>query len=468
MTGAARPLSLQRRLLYTVLALVMLAWAAGAILTWRDAEHEVGELLDAHLAQAAALLRMQPLDELDEDGIHPAPELHRYQPRVVFQVWHEGRLLAHSANAPQQPLSAQHTPGFYDSRADGKSWRVFVTPGKDADLLLQVGELQAARAEIVLASLRSMARPLAFTLPLLALAIWWAVRASLRPLRTLGQALRARQPQSLAPLPTQGVPPDVLPLVEALNGLFERIAHLLAAEQQFTANAAHELRTPIAGIRMQAQVAQGARDEAERATALAATVQGCDRATRLVEQLLQLARLDAEVAPAHPPAQSDLADAVRSIAADLQPRAQARQQTLRLELPPTHAATVLPEALAQVLVRNLLDNALRYSPPGAQIRVRVESLRPTGRGASPQAHEVLLCVEDSGPGLDAADMARLGERFFRARSASHSGGGSGLGWSIVQRLARLYHLQVQVDRSPDLGGLRVRIGVTVSSAGHGE
>ncbi|MGE4376334.1 MAG: ATP-binding protein [Burkholderiaceae bacterium] len=468
MTGAARPLSLQRRLLYTVLALVMLAWAAGAILTWRDAEHEVGELLDAHLAQAAALLRMQPLDELDEDGIHPAPELHRYQPRVVFQVWHEGRLLAHSANAPQQPLSAQHTPGFYDSRADGKSWRVFVTPGKDADLLLQVGELQAARAEIVLASLRSMARPLAFTLPLLALAIWWAVRASLRPLRTLGQALRARQPESLAPLPTQGVPPDVLPLVEALNGLFERIAHLLTAEQQFTADAAHELRTPIAGIRMQAQVAQGARDEAERATALAATVQGCDRATRLVEQLLQLARLDAEVAPAHPPAQSDLADAVRSIAADLQPRAQARQQTLRLELPPTHAATVLPEALAQVLVRNLLDNALRYSPPGAQIRVRVESLRPTGRGASPQAHEVLLCVEDSGPGLDAADMARLGERFFRARSASHSGGGSGLGWSIVQRLARLYHLQVQVDRSPDLGGLRVRIGVTVSCAGHGE
>lgn len=468
MTRAATPLSLQRRLLYTVLALVVLAWAAAAVLTWRDAGHEVGELLDAHLAQAAALLRLQPLDELDEDGIHPAPELHRYQPRVVFQVWHEGRLLAHSANAPQQPLSAQHTPGFYDSRADGQSWRVFVTPGQDADLLLQVGELQAARAQIVLASLRSMVRPLAFSLPLLALAIWWAVRASLRPLRTLGQALRARQPQSLAPLPTQGVPPDVLPLVEALNGLFERSAHLLAAEQQFTADAAHELRTPIAGIRMQAQVAQGARDAAERAAALAATVQGCDRATRLVEQLLQLARLDAEAAPAHPPAQSDLTEAVRTTAADLQPRAQARQQTLRLELPPTHAATVLPEALAQALVRNLLDNALRYSPPGAQIRVQVEPALPTGRGASQQARQVMLSVEDSGPGLDAAEMVRLGERFFRAHSASHSGGGSGLGWSIVRRLARLYHLQVQVDRSPALGGLRVRIGVPVNSAGHGE
>lgn len=218
---------------------------------------------------------------------------------------------------------------------------------------------------------------------------------------------------------------------------------------------------------MQAQVAQGARDEVERAAALAATVQGCDRATRLVEQLLQLARLDAEAVPAHPAAQSDLAEAVRTTAADLQPRAQARQQTLRVELPPTHAATVLPEALAQVLVRNLLDNALRYSPPGAQIRVRVEP-RPSGRGTSQQAHEVLLCVEDSGPGLDAAETARLGERFFHARSASHSGAGSGLGWSIVQRLARLYHLQVQVDRSPDLGGLRVRIGVPVGGAGHGE
>lgn len=440
------PRSLQARLLWAVLTLVLAAWASAAALAWHEARDEVGDLLDAHLAQTAALLRLQPLDELDEDKLNEAPELDKHQPRVVFQLWHEGQLLARSANAPQEPLTERRKRGFADSVAAGKAWRVFVTQGREEDVLILVGERRSVRDEIVLASLTSMLKPMAWALPLLALGIWWAVRGSVRPLRQLGHTVASRQPQALEALTTAGVPPEVLPLVTALNGLFERTAQLLAAEQQFTADAAHELRTPIAGIRMQAQVAQGATQDTERAQALAATVQGCDRATRLVEQLLQLARLDAE-AGGTSQTTTDLAEVARAVAADLRPAAEARGQAMELDIS-NPVPWPLAEPLARVLLRNLLDNALRYSPDGARVRLQVLPAAP----GSPAA----LCVEDSGAGMTDADITRLGERFFRVLGTGQSG--SGLGWSIVRRIARLHGLRVQVDRSPALGGLRVRIG----------
>lgn len=448
------PRSLQARLLLAVLALVLLAWAGAAALTWHEAEDEVGDLLDAHLAQTAALLRLQPLDQLDplgEDLLNEAPQLDKHQTRVVFQLWREDLLLTRSKNAPDAPLTDRQKRGFANSRVDGKTWRVFVAPGRESGTRMLVGERQSARQDIVMASVTSMLKPLAWTLPLLALGIWWVVRGSVRPLRQLGRDVAMRQPQSLAPLATAGVPPEVLPLVAALNTLFERMAELLAAERQFTADAAHELRTPIAGIRMQAQVAQGATQDAERAAALDATVRGCDRATRLVEQLLQLARLDADAgtgteATGQAFATTDLATVARSVAAELQPTAQRRGQQVVLELTdPTPVP--LSEPLARVLLRNLLDNALRYSPDGAKVQVGVGPARPGGPAQ--------LCVQDSGPGLSEDEQVRLGERFFRVLGSGQSG--SGLGWSIVQRIARLHSLRVQVDRSPALGGLRVRI-----------
>ena len=440
------PRSLQTRLLTTVLALVLVAWGVAAALAWHETDEEVSDLLDAHLAQTAALLRLQPLDELDEDRLNEAPELDKHQPRVVFQLWHEDQLLARSASAPQEPLTQRRKRGFADSQVDGKAWRVFVTQGRESDVRIVVGELQSVRREIVLASLISILKPMAWALPLLALGIWWAVRGSVQPLGRLGNAVAARQPQSLESLSTAGVPPEVLPLVTALNELFERMARLLATEQQFTADAAHELRTPIAGIRMQAQVAQGATNTQERATALQATVQGCDRATRLVEQLLQLARLDAEATP-DSGSSAPLADVARQVAADLQATAERRQQRIVLREPMAPDVHIpLPEPLARVLLRNLLDNALRYSPEGAEVQLQINEL---GDG------HAQLSVEDSGPGLTPEEQARLGERFFRVLGTGQSG--SGLGWSIIQRIARLHHLQVGTDRSPGLGGLRVTV-----------
>ena len=453
-SGAALPrstLSLQARLLATVLGLVGLVWLAVAVATWYDTGHELDELLDAHLAQAASLLVMQRLEELEGDNFPPPPTLHKYQTRVAIQVWHEGRLVVRSTNAPEAPLGFGEAPGLRTSVIDGEAWRVLTTPGREPDVLIHVGELESARHDILLASLRSIAWPMLLALPLLALGIWWAVRGAVRPLRQLGQAVALRRPQALQPLSAHAVPPEVAPLVTALNGLFERMSDLLESERRFTADAAHELRTPIAAIRMQAQVAQGATREPERTQALAATLLGCDRAARLIEQLLQLARLEGEVARGGPvdPAgtvSADLTATALGLMADLELQAQVRGQSLALLAPgPVHVP--MPGALLQVLLRNLTDNALRYSPDGARVQLSLEGPAP-GQVAA-------LIVEDGGPGLPPEAMARLGERFFRVLGTGQTG--SGLGWSIVKRLARLYGLSLSVDRSPVLRSLRVTL-----------
>ncbi len=451
--------SLQGRLLALVLSLVLGLWLISAAVVWRDARQELDELLDAHLAQAAALLVAQQVHELedeDDDRGIDAPSLHRYAPKVAFQVFHEGRLVLRSAQAPLTPMVAdadlgehkarRHSrEGFSDVRLDGQAWRVFSTRGAERDVQVHVGEQIDSRAAILRAVLRGALWPLLLALPLLALALWWAVRRGTRPLRELGQRLAERQPQDLQPVQLGAdTPSEMAPLLEALNRLFERIAELLAAERRFTADAAHELRTPIAAIRTQAQVALGESDDALRRHALQATLQGCDRATRLVDQLLTLARLEAGAQPAGTPV--ELRALAQRVLAELAPAALARGQDLTLEAPEPCPVNGNDTLLA-VLLRNLADNALRYSPPGAQVLVRLAA----GDG------RVRLTVADSGPGLAEADLARLGERFFRVLDAGHSASqsGSGLGWSIVRRIAAAHGAGVRVARSPALGGLEV-------------
>ena len=435
--------SLQARLLALVLGLATLVWLGAALVTWRDARHELDELLDGHLAQAAALLVVQQSMELEEGEHVDAPPLHKYAPRVAFQVFHEGRLLMHSAQAGVTPM-AEIDSGFATVRLeDGTQWRVFAAQGAQRDVRVYVGEQTASRSAILRAVLRSVLWPLVIALPLLALAGWWAVQRGLAPLHQLSQTLERRRPEALEPVALGDLPAEMQPLVRSLNALLERIAGLLEAERRFTADAAHELRTPIAAIRAQAQVALGAgEDEAGRRHALQATLAGCDRATHLVEQLLTLARLEA--APAVPALPLDLRELARRVLAELAPTALARRQQLALEAAgPCRVAG--QELLLGVLLRNLVDNALRYSPDGATVRVSV----------STAAGQTVLAVEDSGSGLAEADLPRLGERFYRPPGQTQSG--SGLGWSIVRRIAQVSGAQIELGRSTQLGGLAVTV-----------
>jgi two-component system sensor histidine kinase QseC len=448
-----RPPSLQGRLLSLVLGGVLVVWLAAAVTTWLDARHELGELLDSHLAQAAALLVVQQQGESVEEAEDvDAPLLHRYAAKVAFQVFHEGRLSLRSAQAPAAPMSGTgaNTPdGFRTVVLDGVAWRVFATHGAERDVRVFVGERLETRDDILWAVLRGTLGPLLLALPLLGLALWWAVRRGLLPLRRLGQQLAQRAPQALTPVQLPDAPAEMRPMLDALNALFDRITALVEAERRFTADAAHELRTPIAAIRAQAQVALAEADEPLRRHALQATLAGCDRATRLVEQLLTLARLESGAAPLGATAMVDLPALVRQAVADMAPAALARQQDIALDIDPAVAAATAVRGdltLLSVLLRNLLDNAVRYSPPGATVRVAL--------GPAPGAADGLrLRVEDSGPGLADADLQRLGERFFRVLGPGVSG--SGLGWSIVRRVAAVHGLTLGVARSADWGGLAV-------------
>lgn len=435
--------SLQTRVIVLVLASVAVMWIVASAVTWFDAKHELDELLDGHLAQAATLLVAQSALDDNEHSFSEPERKHKYSSRVAFQMWHEGKLRWRSGNAPLQPMTSKRS-GFDTTSIDGERWRVFATHGAEADVDLFVGERVDARNDILYAVLRGILMPLALGLPLLGAAAWWAVRSGLAPMRSLERMLRERAPESLGAISLVAAPREIDALVSALNTLFARISTLLDNERRFTQDAAHELRTPIAAIRTQAQVAMGALDDADRRHALQNTLAGCDRASRLVDQLLTLARLESQAhAGAAAAATFDLSATARFVVASLTPDATEKRQVLSLDAP--DACPISGDAaLMAVLIRNLVDNAIRYSPTGARVSVTLTNEQQTR-----------LTVEDSGPGLSPQARQRLGERFFRELGSGEDG--SGLGWSIVRRIARVFDLAIDVNPSASLGGLAITI-----------
>ena len=444
MNGPMWQRSLQARLLVLVLGLATMVWLGAAVVTWFDAQHELDELLDGHLTQSASLLVLQADDR--DDDITDVPILHKYVPQVAYQVFIAGRLVTRSSSVSEEPLS-HLTEGFSTVRAsDGQRWRVYATYSAQRDVKVLVGEKIESRQAILWAIMRSMLWPLLLGLPFFAWVVWWSVRQGLAPIRDLRLRLEQRPPHAVEPVSGEGMPPELQPLVHTLNALLGRIGQMVESERRFTADAAHELRTPIAAIRAQAQVAMGADDDAPgRAHALRQTLAGCDRAVRLVEQLLTLARLDA--LPDSGLGQVDLGLVVQRTADKLSGTAAQRAQVLDLRLA-SSCAVQADEVLLGVLVRNLLDNALRYSPDGATVRVDV------GPDAAPGA-QVVLHVQDSGPGMTEEAISHLGQRFFRVLGTDQPG--SGLGWSIVSRLVRVFRAEVRIGRAEVLGGLSVLV-----------
>jgi two-component system sensor histidine kinase QseC len=340
---------------------------------------------------------------------------------------------------------AQHTQGFETlTLADGHVWRIFAAPGRGHHVQIYVAERVDSRDEILRAVLLGFLPPLTIALPLLLIGLWWNVRDGLQPIQRLRQALLNRDTQTLTPVVLPETPQEVQPLLDALNDLLQRLGQRMETERRFTADAAHELRTPIAAIRAQAQVALSAgTQDGVRQQALQDTLLGCDRASRVVEQLLTLARVEGPQDVTAEPFRLD--QLAQQVLADFTPEALRRGQTLEL-LAPDALQVYGQSTLWQILLRNLIDNALRYSPDCAVVRLLVQSA---------SGNQVVVTVQDSGAGLSAADMTRLGERFFRVLGSSSTG--SGLGWSIVRHIAALQRIDVHVGQSKDLGGLEVTL-----------
>jgi two-component system, OmpR family, sensor histidine kinase QseC len=433
--------SLRGRTTLLVVAMTSAAWICASIAMWVDTRHELDELLDAHLAQAASFLVIREGGENEELEHGRGATLHPYAPRVAFQVFQGTELIARSPDAPAMPMTGL-AAGFGNVTIAGVPWRTFTARNDERAGRVIVAEQVASRTAIAMAVLRGSLWPMLLAMPLLAVAMAWATGRGLRPLTQLGSALASRSPTALDAIVIERAPSEMRPMLDALNGLFARTGNLLDSERRFTADAAHELRTPIAGIRAQAQAAMTVVDEEARRHALAATLEGCDRAARLIDQLLLLARLESGAMPEF--ASLDLGVLARQVLADATPAALAKRQSLEF-VAPDRLVVRGSVTLLQALVRNLVDNAIRYSPDGA--RVCVTALREAGRS--------VLRVEDGGPGLGQAQRRRLGDRFFRGADTQEAG--SGLGWSIVRRVAELHRIDVEVERSPDLHGLRVRL-----------
>ncbi|MDE2439711.1 MAG: sensor histidine kinase N-terminal domain-containing protein [Betaproteobacteria bacterium] len=434
--------SLRRRLFGLLLGGVAAAWLATMVFSYIDAHHEVDELFDAQLAQAAQTL----LALASHDGGEGVEDLgaagHKYQRRLRFQIWRaDGQLVIRSNNAPETPLTT--ASGFSETQGDDGHWRHFSQWNEGRNLQVQVSENHHIRDELIGHIAWRLLFPALFGLPLIGLWVWLATRQGLSSLDGVARQIASRDPQQLQAIHPAAAPSEIRPLIEALNGLFQRVEQTLETERRFTADAAHELRTPLAALQAQLQVAQRARDADEHDRSLQQLQNGLTRAARLVDQMLLLARLDPE-SGLPDPQEVDLSALTESVCADLGPQILARNIDFDLESITDAKLTGQAEWL-RVLIRNLVDNAVRYTPEGGKVAVRIER-----HGDSLQ-----LSVSDSGPGIPPEERNAVLQRFHRLDQGGQPG--SGLGLAIVARIAELHGAQLYLDTSPMTKGLDIGV-----------
>ena len=445
--------SLRRRLLVLLLSGSLIFWALVAAISYRNAHHEVDELFDVQMSQVAHTLLAIALADQDSDLKPGTPWPHRpggtsHRPlpeaqKLMFQLRDgAGKLLLRSPNAPDTPLVARD--GFSEVEDAVGHWRYFAIRDEGGRFQVQVGEDHSIRDELVARTVMQFMWPILLGTPFLALWVWLATGQALRPLAQLRQDLDLRGADHLVRLPATAIPEEVAPLVATLNRLLGEVEGALEQERRFTSDAAHELRTPLAALQAQLHVARNARDDRERQHALGQLEQGLGRAGRLVEQMLQLARLDPERSLPDR-CVVDLGALAREVCAGQGPAALNRNLDFALEAEVPVPVDGTPDWL-RVLLRNLVDNGIRYTPEGGRVLV---SVTLAGDGGA------ILRVADSGPGIPPEQRAAALQRFHRLENSGSPG--HGLGLSIVSRIAELHGARLILDRDPALGGLKAEV-----------
>ena len=431
--------SLRARLTGALLLAVLAFAALQAAVTYRTARAETEALFDAQMQRIAlSLSGSLGAGALSDDA--PAADTPAAR-EMIIQIWRADGVMLY--RSPQgRLLPPQTVIGFSDTVAGGEPYRIYAL--RTATQVVQVAQQTEARGRMAGQLALRAVLPVALLAPVLMLIVWWVVGRAIGPIERVRRQVAARRPDYLAPLPTAGLPAEVRPLVGEMNGLLTRLSAAWDALTHFTADAAHELRSPLAALRLQAQSLQRAPDDATRAIATERLLAGIDRATRLVEQLLALARQEGAGEGAEL-VSLDLTALARNALADAEPEAARHAIALTLDAPTAHVVLRADEAALAVLLRNLLGNALRHTPPGGQVRV----------GVREEASVIDLTVEDSGPGIAPDERARVQDRFYRVPGTP--GHGSGLGLAIVRAIAERHGAALTLDASPTLGGLRVML-----------
>jgi two-component system, OmpR family, sensor histidine kinase QseC len=487
---AQRHPSLSRRLLVGLVLVSVAYWSVIAVLTVRDSVDNVYELFDAHLAQTAlALLRVTDPDERDQtmfparmaaspaltEIFSPWPELPErlakagagttpvvtgsihalsgdYERHLRYQVWSgDGNLLLRSANAPATVMTS--LDGYSEARdTEGRVWRHFGVWDRHRDFRIVVSEANDLRNRLIRNIALQTASPLALGLPVLMILLWLSITRGLDPLGVLTREIELREPDNLRPLEAGSAPREVRPMVTALNRLLQRVTHALEGERRFTANAAHELRTPLAAIQAQLHATRAAEDEQERRRSLSQLQRGVERSIRLVGQMLTMARLDPDQA-LQDVADVNLRDVAESVCAELAPLALLREQALTLDVESDVPLATGNSDMLSMLLSNLVDNAIRYTEPGGHVDVRVRS----------DAAGAVIEVHDDGPGIAPAQRERVFERFYRIAGVEPAG--TGLGLAICRRIAELHHARITLSDGRNGRGVVATVRLAAKQTG---
>jgi two-component system, OmpR family, sensor kinase len=430
--------SLRARLLAWLLGGVLAVGAAGGWVVYRNALAEADAFFDYHLRETALILRDEPVEYQLAPQFPPADASYDF----VVQVWSLDGVRVYLSR-PHAVLPQVTTLGFATVSTSEGRWRVFGVQALTR--VIQVAQPMSVREQRAVELALETLKPFALLLPLLALLIWFAVGHALEPLQRLTALLEARRVNALDALPEAGLPEEVQPLVRALNELLGRLGAALERERAFVADAAHELRTPLTALHLQMAMLARASGEGERSAAMSTLSAGVQRAIRLVEQLLALARQEPRADGPRLPVRLD--DLAREIVTELVPLADAGG--IDLGVAAAQSVTVTGDADAlRTLLRNLIDNAVRYTPSGGRVDVTVEGPAEGTGGA-------VLAVTDDGPGIPPEERGRVFDRFYRRAGTGPPG--SGLGLAIVRTIATAHGAAVELSDGPGGKGLRVSV-----------
>ncbi|MGO4378590.1 ATP-binding protein [Pseudoduganella sp. RAF53_2] len=431
--------SLRGRLLWFLLAAITMAAVAQAMIAYSSALNDADQIFDYHMQQMAMSLRSSaPMAATGNPGAEDDGN-----DDMLVQVWtRDGIQVFRSMSRAELPQRA--VLGFSNVRANGTTYRVFSI--QSSGQIVQIAQDMRVRQRMAGTLALRTVGPIALMAPVLMLVVWWVVSGSLAPVQRVRRQVASRQADDLSPVSEGDLPDEVRPLVQELNLLFGRVRTAFEAQQHFVADAAHELRTPLAALKLQILSLERAADEHARAIAVGRLTAGIDRASRLIEQLLVLARQEAADARLEP---INLTDLAKRTLGDMAGAAGARDIDLGLEHADEASVKGQGDALL-IMVRNLVDNAIKYTPTGGTVDLSV--LR--------DEKQARVVVEDSGPGIAPEERERVFNRFYRVPGSEANG--SGLGLAIIRAIAERHGATLALDQSERLGGLKVTVSFPAS------
>lgn len=435
--------SLRARIFALVAAVTLVVWASAAAWTYVNTRAEIQRVLDRRLVEAARMVASMSGGVGQGEPATGAPSQFRfnsYSRQLSCQIWSvDGRLIGRSSHAPAEPLAPSGT-GFSEREIDGDTWRVYSHADQAKGIRVLVGDNLGVRQRLIADLMTGLLVPFAAAIVALALLVWAAVGTGLAPLREIARRLRDRDPSDLQPLGMDRPSRELQPLLAAIDSLFGRLTLLRENERHFIASAAHELQTPLAGLRTHAQIALMATDGETRDRSLQRIQTSVDRTSRLVHQLLDLAREEASVEQS-PSRWVRVADVVAGLRDELAPSLQRSGVGVECTDAACNGEILVDEGAFILALRNLVDNAANHSPAGSVVLVGFELAGDAAK----------VCVVDSGPGIPAAELDRVKDRFVRGTRAK--GQGSGLGLSIVELVMARAGAQLRLDNRSDGGGL---------------